>query len=114
MELPARLSQNLAEKEEPRQQGDTEKIQEPTYLLHEVEKFPYEKFSPEGESLTAELFRRGLSRQKLGKVDRPKQVPPEILLEPEWQFRITPCVFRIQRKTIDGSTASALAFTSFL
>jgi hypothetical protein len=83
-------------------------------LLHEVEKFPYEKLSPEGESLTAELFRRGLSRQKLGKVDRPKQGPPEILLEPEWQFRITPCVFRIQRKTIDGSTASALAFTSFL
>src|SRR6516164_7479046 len=37
-------------------------------LLHAVEKSSYEHSSPEEESLTAELFRKGLSRKKLRKV----------------------------------------------
>jgi hypothetical protein len=36
-------------------------------LLHQVEKSSYEKLGPEEESLTAELFRKGLGRKKLRK-----------------------------------------------
>jgi hypothetical protein len=36
-------------------------------LLQQVEKSSYEKFGPEEESLTAELFRKGLGRKKLRK-----------------------------------------------
>jgi hypothetical protein len=37
-------------------------------LLHQVEKRSCEKLGPEEESLTAELFRKGLSRKKLRKI----------------------------------------------
>ena len=36
-------------------------------LLHEVEKLAHKELGPDQESLTAELFRKGLSRQKLRK-----------------------------------------------
>jgi len=37
-------------------------------LLHQVKRSSYEKLGPEEESLTAELFRKGISRKKLRKV----------------------------------------------
>ena len=47
-------------------------------------------------------------------VQRPENVPPEIRLEPEWQFHMKLCTRRIQCSIVDSAAAYALAFALFL
>lgn len=78
-------------------------------LLHQVEKASYEKLGPEDESLTAELFRKGLSRKKLRKVG---VVSLQEKIERKREYRTSS--FNIGARSRAGRTAGFRKFVSRL
>ena len=74
-------------------------------LLHQVENSSYEKLGPEEESLTAELFRMGLSRKKLLKVG---VVSLQEKIERKREYRMSS--FNIKARSHAGRTAGFRKF----
>ena len=78
-------------------------------LLHEVEKLAHKELGPDQESLTAELFRKGLSRKRLRKVG---VVSLREKIERKKEYRASS--FNLKARSAAGRTAGFRRFVNAL